>query len=105
MCKVLGNTTAKYRWFAIFYLLAMFVVVPGAVMVLSLNTVVFICVMTPALILLIFVIGVNFAQTNGTLVKYLPKKLENWDFLPKPLHSLEYWDRYGEKTAFHSTVL
>jgi len=32
MCRVLGSTTAKYRWFAIFYLFVMFFIIPGVVM-------------------------------------------------------------------------
>jgi hypothetical protein len=47
MCKILGNTTAKYRWFAVAYLLVMFLLLPMFVMVLSLNTILFIAVMTP----------------------------------------------------------
>ncbi len=35
-CKVLGRTTARYRWFAILYLVVMFVMVPGTVLLLSL---------------------------------------------------------------------
>merc|ERR1712038_881140 len=29
LCKILGRTTARYRWFAIFYLLMMFFLLPG----------------------------------------------------------------------------
>eukprot|EP00090_Calanus_glacialis_P021312 TRINITY_DN32887_c0_g1_i1.p1 TRINITY_DN32887_c0_g1~~TRINITY_DN32887_c0_g1_i1.p1 ORF type:complete len:623 (-),score=92.71 TRINITY_DN32887_c0_g1_i1:471-2339(-) len=36
MCKILGKTTANYRWFAIVYLLLMFFVFPGMVVSLSL---------------------------------------------------------------------
>ena len=36
MCKILGKTTANYRWFAIVYLLLMFFVIPAMVLSLSL---------------------------------------------------------------------
>ena len=36
MCKILGKTTANYRWFAIVYLLLMFFVLPAMVLSLSL---------------------------------------------------------------------
>ena len=32
MCKVLGRTTAQFRWFAILYLFVMFFIIPGVVM-------------------------------------------------------------------------
>ena len=32
MCRVLGKTTATYRWFAVFYLFVMFFIIPGVVM-------------------------------------------------------------------------
>ena len=32
MCKLLGRTTARYRWFAIMYLFFMFFILPGGVM-------------------------------------------------------------------------
>lgn len=33
LCKILGNTTAEYRWFAALYLIGMFLVLPLSVMV------------------------------------------------------------------------
>ena len=33
LCKILGNTTAEYRWFALVYLFGMFLILPLAVMV------------------------------------------------------------------------
>ena len=94
MCKLLGRTTAKYRWFAIAYLIVMFVVVPVTVMALSLDTIVFACVMTPLAAILVFVVAVNFAQAKPYLKDKLPRVLRDWEWLPKPLHSLGYWDRY-----------
>ena len=34
-CKILGRTTAKYRWFAVFYLIIAFFVLPAMIVVLS----------------------------------------------------------------------
>ena len=45
----------------------------------------------PILILLIFVVVVNFMQRKTA--KFLPEILKTWDFLPLPLHSLEPYDR------------
>ena len=35
-CKILGRTTAKYRWFAVFYLIIAFFVLPAMIVALSL---------------------------------------------------------------------
>ncbi|ELU00535.1 hypothetical protein CAPTEDRAFT_50456, partial [Capitella teleta] len=35
LARIMGNTTAEYRWFAIFYLIVMFFCVPGCVFALS----------------------------------------------------------------------
>ena len=35
LCKILGNITAEYRWFAIVYLVGMFFVMPVAIFALS----------------------------------------------------------------------
>ncbi len=94
LCKMLGNTTARYRWFALAYLAVMFVLLPAFVMILSLNSVVFASVVTPLGILLVFVVAVNFAQRKEKLAAHLPEVLRDWEFLPRPLHSLGYWDEY-----------
>ncbi|XP_022084735.1 sodium-dependent phosphate transport protein 2B-like [Acanthaster planci] len=92
LAKTLGNTTAKYRWFAIFYLVVMFFLVPLVVFGLSLITVwLLLAVGLPVLLLGIFVIVVNVLQRKKPDV--LPKKLRNWDALPLWMHSLAPMDR------------
>ncbi len=93
LCKLLGRTTAKYRWFALAYLIVMFGVLPAFVMVISLEEIVFACVMIPLILILIFVIVVNFIQSKPRLKGYLPKTLRDWEWLPRWAHSLGYWDR------------
>jgi sodium-dependent phosphate cotransporter len=92
IAKGLGNITAKYRWFAIFYLLAMFIALPFFIFGLSLaGTWVLVGVGVPILALLVVVTVINVIQSKRP--QWLPTILKNWDFLPKPLHSLQPWDR------------
>ena len=91
LCKILGKTTAKYRWFAIFYLTNMFFIVPGIVLGLSLaGNVIFFSVVTPILVLFLVAILLNIAQAKYP--EKLPEWLSNWDFLPLWMHSLDPLD-------------
>tara|TARA_B100000927_G_scaffold270520_1_gene246746 strand:+ start:7203 stop:9089 length:1887 start_codon:yes stop_codon:yes gene_type:complete len=88
----LGNTTAKYRWFAILYLFIMFLLLPGIFVGLSLAglvpllTVTFIGVAIGIIITIINVMQKHF--TNK-----LPVILQTWKFLPLWMRSLEPYDR------------
>lgn len=93
LCKILGDITAKYRWFAILYLIVMFVFLPAFFMLLSLNTIVMIVVLVPLAIFLVIVVIVNVMQHYEKSRQLLPSLFRDWDFLPKPLHSLEPYDR------------
>jgi len=90
--KHLGNTTAKYRWFAIAYLIFCFFLIPLVFMGLSFGgvapvvTVAALVVTTCLLIALI-----NVMQKRRPHL--LPEKLRSWDFLPLYLRSLEPVDR------------
>ncbi len=96
LAKVLGNTTAKYRWFAIFYLIMMFFALPLLVFGLSMLSIwALVGFGIPAMILMIFVIVVNVLQRKRPSA--LPEKLKNWEFLPEPLRSLDPLDRLISK--------
>ncbi len=73
------------------YLLVMFVILPLFAMSISLDDIVFIAVGTPCLLIFIFAIVVNVFQAKQP--KLLPKALRDWEWLPKPLHSLKPYDR------------
>ncbi|XP_065654061.1 sodium-dependent phosphate transport protein 2A isoform X4 [Hydra vulgaris] len=92
MAKYLGNTTAEYRWFAFFYILVFFFVIPTFVFLLSIaGKAVFIGVMVPIASLLSFIFIVNILQSNKP--NFLPHILRNWKWLPKMLRSLEPYDK------------
>ena len=90
--KFLGDTTAEYRWFAGTYLVFAFFLVPLVFVGLSFAgaAAVIIVVVICALIGL-FVVVLNVLQSRKPEV--LPQALRTWEFLPKPLRSLEPYDR------------
>ncbi|XP_044274196.1 sodium-dependent phosphate transport protein 2B [Varanus komodoensis] len=91
LSKSLGNITAKYRWFAIFYLLVCFFLVPLAVFGLSVAGWQYLVgIAVPILAVLLAVLIINVLQRKRPHL--LPEKLRNWDFLPRWMHSLQPWD-------------
>merc|ERR1711998_339493 len=90
--KFLGNTTAKYRWFALAYLFLCFFLIPFIFMGLSIaSTAACVVIAVICFLLLIFVVSVNVAQARKPSI--LPAKLQTWDFLPAWMTSLETIDR------------
>uniref|UniRef100_A0A672HZK4 Sodium-dependent phosphate transport protein 2B n=1 Tax=Salarias fasciatus TaxID=181472 RepID=A0A672HZK4_SALFA len=97
LARGLGNSTAKYRWFAAFYLFLCFLVMPLTVFGLSVaGWQVLVGVGVPFIALVLFVIIVNVMQSRWP--RFLPKVLRNWDFLPLFMHSLEPWDAVISKS-------
>ncbi|XP_035639826.1 sodium-dependent phosphate transport protein 2B-like [Oncorhynchus keta] len=91
LARALGNRTANYRWFAAIYLLLCFFLMPLTILGLSLaGWQALVGVAVPIVVLAIFIIIVNLMQTRCP--RYLPSMLRNWDFLPRPLHSMAPWD-------------
>ncbi|XP_015246423.1 PREDICTED: sodium-dependent phosphate transport protein 2A [Cyprinodon variegatus] len=98
MAYVLGERTAKYRWFAVLYLLLCFLLLPSLVLALSLaGWRVMAGVGGPFLGVTIFIAAVNMAQAHSP--QHLPTKLRTWDFLPKWMHSLKPLDRLITKAT------
>ncbi|KAI4901958.1 hypothetical protein NFI96_005368 [Prochilodus magdalenae] len=92
LAKALGEVTARYRWFAIFYVVFCFFFIPLLVFGLSLAGLpALLGVLVPVAVLLLFVIVVNFVRARWP--HRLPSCLRNWDFLPLWARSLEPWDR------------
>lgn len=96
MAKALGDRTAKYRWFAIVYLILCFFILPLAVLGLSIaGWQVLVGVGVPIVVLFVFVLVVNIMQSRYPHA--LIPALRTWDFLPRPLHSLKPWDHVVTK--------
>jgi len=98
MCKALGNTTAEYRWFAIFYLIMVFFVAPAILLGLSvISTWAMVSLVLLILVVVIFVLIVNVLQERRPSA--LPTFLRSWKFLPEPLRSLGFYDRVFTKSC------
>ncbi|XP_010844857.1 PREDICTED: sodium-dependent phosphate transport protein 2A isoform X2 [Bison bison bison] len=92
MAKALGKRTAKYRWFAVLYLLLCFLLLPSMVFGLSMaGWRAMVGVGAPFGALLAFVVLVSVLQSRSP--GCLPKWLQTWDFLPLWMHSLKPLDR------------
>jgi len=90
--KFMGNTTAKYRWFAVAYLVFCFFLIPALFMAISLaSTAACIVVIAIVLVALAFIFIVNVLQARKPTV--LPAALRSWAFLPSWMTSLEPLDR------------
>ncbi|XP_043559929.1 sodium-dependent phosphate transport protein 2A-like isoform X6 [Chiloscyllium plagiosum] len=102
MAKTLGEQTAKYRWFAVLYLIICFLLLPSLIFGLSMaGWQVLIGVGAPFVGILVFIGIVNVLQTRRP--GYLPKKLQSWDFLPIWMHSLKPMDRVVTNAALCCT--
>uniref|UniRef100_A0A663MPJ6 Sodium-dependent phosphate transport protein 2A n=1 Tax=Athene cunicularia TaxID=194338 RepID=A0A663MPJ6_ATHCN len=92
MAKALGERTAKYRWFAVLYLIVCFLLLPSLIFGISMaGWRALVGVGTPFLGLFFFVGLVNALQARSP--GHLPKWLQTWDFLPAWMHSLQPLDQ------------
>lgn len=91
LCRILGRTTARYRWFALLYLFTMFFVAPGFILALSLaGQVAFYCVIVPLAIIIFAIIIINVLQVK--IPDRMPSWIKDWSFLPIWLRSFEPYD-------------
>ncbi|KAG8510303.1 Sodium-dependent phosphate transport protein 2B [Galemys pyrenaicus] len=91
LAKGLGNISAKYRWFAVFYLIVLFFLVPLAVFGLSLaGWPVLVGVGVPIMLVLLLVLVIKLLQSRCPSI--LPLKLRTCNCLPLWMRSLEPWD-------------
>lgn len=81
----------RYRWFAVLYLLLCFVVLPTLVFALSMaGWKVMTGIGVPVIMVIILVATVNILQVRRP--ECLPRRLQNWDFLPPWMTSLQPLD-------------
>ena len=98
IAKIMGRTTAKYRWFAVFYMILSFGVIPFLIFAISLGgPVAMYSVLIPVGLVILFIVTVNVMQNKFT--KFLPSGLRSWHWLPLPLRSLEPLDNLLSKMA------
>ncbi|KAG2455249.1 NPT2B protein, partial [Polypterus senegalus] len=100
LAKKFGNITAKYRWFAVLYLLLSFFLLPAAIFGLSIaGWPVLVGVAGPIVLLAAFSSVVTLCQRRCP--QYLPHCLRTWDSLPLWMHSLEPWDHLVSQCQRH----
>ena len=88
LAKGLGRTTAKHRWFAILYLILLFIFLPGIVFGLSVAGWIYLAAIGgPLLLIFIIVVAINVLQKKKA--GGLPRALRTWNFLPLWMHSLK----------------
>ncbi|MCJ8735697.1 hypothetical protein PDJAM_G00250360 [Pangasius djambal] len=98
MARALGERTAKYRWFAVLYLLLCFLLLPALVFGLSLaGWHAMLGVGAPFAGVATFIILVNLLQSHSPT--HLPRCLRNWDFLPLWMHSFKPLDKLITKAT------
>ena len=88
LARLMGRTTAKYRWFAVAYLIGMFFLLPGCLFALSIaGSLTFITVSSLALSFIAFLVTVNVLKKK--LKKHLPAPVLRFLVkLPKAFYSL-----------------
>lgn len=92
MAKFLGDTTAKYRWFAVIYMILMFIVAPLITMGLSFAGMPYVVAFAVIIcVIFLFVVTVNMIRDKKPSL--LPAKLQSWKWLPEPMRSLAPYDR------------
>ncbi|XP_075958315.1 sodium-dependent phosphate transport protein 2A-like [Anarhichas minor] len=91
MACALGNCTARYRWFAVLYLLLCFLLLPSLVFALSMaGWKVMTGIGVPVIMVIISGATLNLLQACRPV--WLPLRLQNWDFLPIWMTSLQPLD-------------
>ncbi|KAJ3589478.1 hypothetical protein NHX12_010323 [Muraenolepis orangiensis] len=91
MARALGRCTARYRWFAVLYLLLCFLLFPSLIFGLSMaGWRVMVGVAIPVAVAAVFVVMVNALQAWKP--SCLPAMLRNWGFLPGWMTSLQPLD-------------
>ncbi|CAD5205988.1 unnamed protein product [Bursaphelenchus okinawaensis] len=92
----LGDTTAQYRWFALVYIALFFFVMPLSLLGITLlPTWATITTISLLVFFLTIIFTINWMQS--TYPTLLPKMLQSWDWLPKPLYSLRPYDDFVRK--------
>nr|XP_050033541.2 sodium-dependent phosphate transport protein 2C-like [Dermacentor andersoni] len=96
LAQLLAATAAQYRWFAVAYLLLVFLTLPLLALVLSFagNTL-FSTVGVPLLLVALFLVALNTAQRHRP--HWLPPFLRSWAWLPLWMHSLAPLDALLEE--------
>jgi len=93
----LGDKTAKYRWFAVVYIITVFFLMPAVLLGISFLPPPTVFIVIGALVIFFgVIILINVLQVKCPDI--LPRVLKNWDFLPLWLRSLKPYDAVMVRT-------
>ncbi|KNC76905.1 hypothetical protein SARC_10621 [Sphaeroforma arctica JP610] len=97
MARGMGNITANHRWFAIFYIIVAFFLIPLALLGLSLaGWQVMVGVLVPVCLVIVFFVVVF--QLREHKPEWLPSWLLSFDWMPEWMHTEPAWlQRYHSK--------
>ncbi|MCL4158804.1 UNVERIFIED_CONTAM: hypothetical protein GTU68_000316 [Idotea baltica] len=96
LAKKLGRSVTNHRWFAIVYILLLFVIVPGMLVGFAQIHWIISLVIALTIVVTAFLIGI-LTCIQHLKKQILPKALQNWKFLPKPMRSLDPYDKVFAK--------
>lgn len=96
LARLLASTAAQYRWFALAYLLILFVSLPVVVLTLSFaGTALFGAIGVPVLLAALSLLVLNVVQQRRP--HWLPPVFRTWAWLPLWMHSLAPFDLLLER--------
>ncbi|XP_037279966.2 sodium-dependent phosphate transport protein 2C-like [Rhipicephalus microplus] len=96
LAQLIAATAAQYRWFAIVYLLLVFLTLPLVAFILSFaGNPLFSTVGVPLLLVALLLVALNTAQRHRP--HWLPPFLRSWSWLPLWMHSLAPLDALLER--------
>ncbi|XP_049272043.1 sodium-dependent phosphate transport protein 2C-like [Rhipicephalus sanguineus] len=96
LAQLIAATAAQYRWFAVAYLLLVFITLPLLALVLSFaGSTLFSTVGVPLLLVALLLVALNMAQRHRP--RWLPPFLRSWSWLPLWMHSLAPLDALLEE--------
>lgn len=97
----IGRTTSEYKWFAVVFMLFVFLFGPLTLLALSIAGTEYV-----VSFVVLFIISVTlwiFLKTmHERRPDFLPEFTQNWNFLPKFMRSLRFWDEFFGKLATRS---
>jgi len=87
-----GKRTQRYRWFAVAYIITMFLLLPIVALGLALASEIALYVVFITLLVILIFVGIINGLRKTRFNNRLPEKLKSWKWLPRPMRSLEPYD-------------
>jgi sodium-dependent phosphate cotransporter len=88
IARYLGERSAERKWFGVAYLVVVFVIMPLILLGLAAISDILLYVVFGLFVLFLLCLQTLVVmQSTPMLSKYLPVKMQTWDFLPKPVRN------------------